>query len=201
MYQGQGFMHHIRTCVGQTPWVPMVQRTKSSRPEEPISAFGSWSIGSCAFIFTRSLLRKGRVYKSVCLLVCHHFEISNIDPLYHPRITPDPTYHILMGRGWCQLSSGDVNGTHKDKYKDKYTDKDKYKVLQRPNVCYIFEEQGVLGFQIWHGHGHGGHRCDGQCNVFSIFNCVLLIYSKWDRVMTDGGYFSYLLHTAHRVQQ
>jgi len=36
-------------------------------------------------------------------------------------------------------------GGHKDKYKDKDTDKDKYKVLQRPNVCYIFEEQGVLG--------------------------------------------------------
>ena len=35
-------------------------------------------------------------------------------------------------------------GGHKDKYKDKDTDKDKYKVLQRPNVCYIFEEQGVL---------------------------------------------------------
>ena len=36
---------------------------------------------------------------SVCLSVCHHFKISNIDPLYHPRITPDPTYHILLGRG------------------------------------------------------------------------------------------------------
>ena len=41
------------------------------------------------------------------------------------------------------LSSGDVNDTHNDKDKDKYTDK--YKVLQRPNICYIFEEQGVLG--------------------------------------------------------
>ena len=35
----------------------------------------------------------------VCLSVCHHFKISNIGPLYHPRITPDPTYHILLGRG------------------------------------------------------------------------------------------------------
>ena len=53
---------------------------------------------------------------------------------------PDPTYHILLGSGWCQLSSGDVNDTHKDKYKDKdkYADKDKYKVFQIPNVCYIF---------------------------------------------------------------
>ena len=53
-----------------------------------------------------------------------------------------------VGRGSCQLSSGDVNDTHKDKYKDKDTDKDKYKVLQRPNVCYIFEEQGVLGEDV-----------------------------------------------------
>ena len=37
-------------------------------------------------------------------------------------------------------------GGHKDKYKDK--DTDKYKVLQRPNVCYIFEEQGVLGEDV-----------------------------------------------------
>ena len=64
--------------------------------------------------------------------------LSNIGPLYHPRITPDPIYHILMGWLWCQLSSGDVNDAHKDKYKDKYADKDKYKVLQRPNVCCIF---------------------------------------------------------------
>ena len=34
--------------------------------------------------------------KSACLFVCHHFKISNIGPLYHPRITPDPTYHILL---------------------------------------------------------------------------------------------------------
>ena len=43
-------------------------------------------------------------------------------------------------------------GGHKDKYKDKYkykdTDNDKYKVLQRPNVYYIFEEQGVLGEDV-----------------------------------------------------
>ena len=75
--------------------------------------------------------------KSSCLSVCHYFEILNIGSLYHPRITPDPTYHILLGRGWCQLSSGDI-----DKYKDKY------KVLQRPNVCYIFERQGFQRFQI-----------------------------------------------------
>ena len=29
-----------------------------------------------------------------------------------------------------------------------YTDKDKYKVLPRPNVCYIYQKQGVQGFEI-----------------------------------------------------
>ena len=29
----------------------------------------------------------------------------------------------------------------------KYTDKDKYEVLQRPNVCHIFEEHGVKDFK------------------------------------------------------
>ena len=53
-------------------------------------------------IFTRSTSTEGdRVYKlkiclSVCLFVCHHFKISNIGPLCHTRITPDPTYHILL---------------------------------------------------------------------------------------------------------
>ena len=36
---------------------------------------------------------------SSCLSVCHHFKISNIGPLYHPRIKLDPTYHILLGNG------------------------------------------------------------------------------------------------------
>ena len=52
-------------------------------------------------IFTRSPSTEGdRVYKlKICLFVCHHFKISNIGPLYHSRITPGPTYHILLGRG------------------------------------------------------------------------------------------------------
>ena len=104
-----------------------------------------WTYCALFTIFTRS----PSISLFVCLFVCHHFKNSNIGPLYHSRITPDPTYHILLGSGWCQLSSGDVNDTHKDKYKDKYTDKDNYKVLQRPNVCYIFEEQGC----VWRWYG------------------------------------------------
>ena len=30
------------------------------------------------------------------------------------------------------------------------TDKYKYRVLPRPNVCYIFEKHEVQGYQIWH---------------------------------------------------
>ena len=32
------------------------------------------------------------------LSVCHHFEILNMCPLYHPRITLDPIYHIFSVR-------------------------------------------------------------------------------------------------------
>ena len=52
-------------------------------------------------VFTRSPSTEGdRVYKlKICSFVCHHLQISNIGPLCHPTITPDPTYHILLGRG------------------------------------------------------------------------------------------------------
>ena len=68
----------------------MVKRGPELFPFEPFHSIPSY--------------RRDRVYKlkiclSVCLSVCHHFKISNIGPLYHPRITPDPTYHILLGRG------------------------------------------------------------------------------------------------------
>ena len=43
--------------------------------------------------------------------------------------------------------------THKDKDKDE--DKDKDKVLKRPITCYIFEKQGVQGYQIWRLQGQG----------------------------------------------
>ena len=33
-------------------------------------------------------------------------------------------------------------------HKKTNTQSDKYKVLQRPNVCYIFEEQGMLGEDV-----------------------------------------------------
>ena len=57
---------------------------------------------------------------------------------------PDPSYEILPQGGRCLLSYGD----DEYKYKDKDKDKDKDKVHRRPNICYIFEKQGVQGYQI-----------------------------------------------------
>ena len=34
----------------------------------------------------------------------------------------------------------------------EYKDKDKKNILQTPNVCYMFEKQGVQVYQIWHSH-------------------------------------------------
>ena len=31
-----------------------------------------------------------------------------------------------------------------------FEDKDKDRMLKRPNICYVFEKQGVQGYQIWH---------------------------------------------------
>ena len=44
------------------------------------------------------------------------------------------------------LSSGYDNDWDKDKYKDK----DRYKVLPRPDVCYIYQKQGVQEFKMWY---------------------------------------------------
>ena len=81
-----------------------------------------------------------------------------------------------------------------------YTDKDKYKVLPRPNVCYIYQKQGVQGFKILYwlssfddkdkdmvdiemvdmdmvdmDNGHDGH---GKLSSF-IFWCFLGHWWQW----------------------
>ena len=38
--------------------------------------------------------------------------------------------------------------TYKKTNTNTKTHKDKYKVLPRPNVCYIYQKQGVQGFEI-----------------------------------------------------
>ena len=111
------------------------------------------------FFFTRprrgsNSYRRGRVFKlkfclSVLLSVRNHFNISNLGPSNHPRIMSDTTYYTSLERGWHQRWQGQwQRHTHTDKYEDK--DKDKYKMLKRPITCYIFEKQGVQGYQIWH---------------------------------------------------
>ena len=46
------------------------------------------------FHSTRSSLQLKNL--QTCLFVCHQFEVSNICHLYHPKITSDPTYYILL---------------------------------------------------------------------------------------------------------
>ena len=59
----------------------------------------------------------------------------------------EPTYAIFLKSK--ELKDTDVEIT-KDKYKEIYKDidkdNDKYKVHRRPNICYIFEKQGVQGY-------------------------------------------------------
>ena len=45
-----------------------------------------------------------------------------------------------------------------------YTDKDKYKVLPRPNVCYIYQKQGVQGFKTLYWLS----SCDGKDTILCI---------------------------------
>ena len=96
----------------------------------------SWGACKEDEVFTRSLLcrvYKSKIFFSVCLsVITSGFRIEALY-IIRPRITPDPTF--LLGRGWCQLSSGDVNDTHK--------------VLQRPSVFYIlyFKSRGFKDFK------------------------------------------------------
>ena len=48
---------------------------------------------------------------------------------------------------FCDDNDNDKD-THKDKYKDKDGDDDIDKVVKRPITCYIFEKQGVQGYQM-----------------------------------------------------
>ena len=60
-------------------------------------------------------------------------------------------------------------------------------MLQRPNACYIFEEQGVLGEDVrtvnmvdmvstGHEHGrHGGHGHGGHGHGGLVHGCVYVL--------------------------
>ena len=58
-----------------------------------------------------------QVYKwKVCLFCLSSLQdFQSRGPLYHPRTKSDPTYHILLEMGCCDVSSGDDKDTHKDK--------------------------------------------------------------------------------------
>ena len=53
---------------------------------------------------------------------------------------------------------------HTDTDKDKY----KYKVLPRPNVCYIYQKQGVQGYKILY-----------WLSMFHIFHALRSVWSLW----------------------
>ena len=65
--------------------------------------------------------------------------------------------------------------TYKTKQRHTYTDKDKYKVLPRPNVWYIYQKQGVQGFEILYwlssceDKDKGPILCNLRPNVCYIF--------------------------------
>ena len=94
--------------------------------------------------------RRGRVYKlKFCLFVCLSV-IASIFPIYGLQIIPESyqTPHTI--HHWKEDDISDDNDNDKDTQKDKYEDKDKdkYKMPKRPITCYIFEKQGVQGYQI-----------------------------------------------------
>ena len=97
-----------------------------------------------------------RPYHCFFLLLLLHQSLSrriNIINIFMIWALQSTYYTSPESWGHC-LSYRDDNDndkhTHKDKDKDKDEDKDKDKVLKRPITCYIFEKQGVQGYQIWH---------------------------------------------------
>ena len=72
--------------------------------------------------------------------------------------------------------------------KQRHTDKDKYKIPPRPNVCFIFQKQGVQGFMILYwlssfgghgGHGHGGQLSGAQLCGAQLSGAQLSASEKW----------------------
>ena len=58
----------------------------------------------------------------------------------------DPSNAIFLKSREFKDIKYDTNSDKKYKYKYKDKDKDKNKVHRRPNICYIFEKQGVQGY-------------------------------------------------------
>ena len=96
-------------------------------------------IGHQFFLVPRGLLRVASI----------PFRVKNLNQckstLNHYSSTSDRAYYKLMWRGYWLLSCSF----------DKY----KYKVFQRLNLCFIYEKNGVKGYQIWrHPHHVSDHK-------------------------------------------
>jgi len=73
-----------------------------------------------------------------------------------------------------------------------YTDNDKYKVLPRPNVCYIYQKQGVEGFKILYWLS----SCDDKdkdkdkilCTIGAEYFSGVNIFQEW--IFFRSEYFS-----------
>ena len=67
------------------------------------------------------------------------------------KCSKDPS-HAIFSKSWefkdIRYDAYNDKDNDNDNYKDKDEDKDKDKVLKRPITCYIFEKQGVQGYQI-----------------------------------------------------
>ena len=57
-------------------------------------------------------------------------------------------FHFKLIIWWWQWPRRILTKRQIQRQRHTYTDKDKYKVLPRPNVCYIYQKQGVQGFKI-----------------------------------------------------
>ena len=69
------------------------------------------------------------------------------------KCSKDPSHAIfLKSREFKDIRydayNDKYNDQDKDDDKDKDKDNDKDKVLKRPITCYVFEKQGVQGYQI-----------------------------------------------------
>ena len=71
-----------------------------------------------------------------------------------------------------------------------YTDKDKYKVLPRPNVCYIYQKQGVQGFKIlyWLSSCDDKDKDKILCIIGAEYFSGVNIFQEW--IFFRSEYFS-----------
>ena len=68
-----------------------------------------------------------------------------------------------------------------------YTDKDKYKVLPRPNVCYIYQKQGVQGFKIlyWLSSCDDKDKDKILCIIGAEYFSGVNIFQEWISVRSE----------------